>query len=262
MALAVLQQDAWTAAGHPDPGAWYHWLGLLGPWIVLAVLAALVVRALLHRSRYRALAVLGPAEQERVHEAIRASERRTVGEIVPVVVERSDPHPAAEWLAALVFLLAGSGALLPHLPWRSPLGFLLAQLAFGALGFGLARALPAFKRMFVFEQRASEVAQEQAFQEFYANGLQRTAAATGVLVFVSLFERRAVVMADEGIATQVDPQTWKQVDEVVLAGVRRGSLADGLVEGVTRAGEVLAEHAPWGEGDRNEIPDRLVVRRE
>jgi putative membrane protein len=262
MGLAMLQAETWTGAGHPEPGTWMHWLGLVGPWAVLAVLVALVLRALLHRRRYRALSVLGAPEQERVHEAIRAAERRTVGEVLPVVVERSDPHPAAEWLAALVFLLTGTAALVPHLPWREPLTFLLVQLAFGLLGYGLARFLPAFKRMFVFERRAELVAEEQAFQEFYANGLQRTPKATGVLLFVSLFERRVVVLADEGIAAQVEPQTWKQVDEVVLAGIRRGSLADGLVEGVARVGEVLAGPFPRGEGDPNEIPDRLVVRRE
>jgi putative membrane protein len=262
MSLLTLQTDAWSAAGHDGPGSWVHWLGLLGPWVLLAVLLVGLVRAVLHRRRYRALSVLDATAQERVREAIRAAERRTVGEVLPVVVERSDPHPAAEWLAALVFLLTGTAALLPHLPWQEPRVFLLVQLGFGALGFGLTRAMPAFKRMFVFERRAELVAEEQAFQEFYANGLQRTPRATGVLVFVSLFERRVVVLADEGIAAQVDPQTWGQVDEVVLAGIRRGSLADGLVEGVARVGEVLAGPFPRGEDDPNEIPDRLIVRRE
>lgn len=262
MALALLQQDAWTAAGHAEPGAWYAWLGLVGPWVALGVLVLLVVRALAQGGRYRAVSVLGDAEATRVRDAIRAAESRTSGEILPVVVERSDPHPAAEWMAALVFLLAGSAALLPHLPWRTPLLFLLGQAAFAAAGFGLARALPAFKRLFVFERRATEVADEQAFQEFYGAGLQRTKAATGVLLFVSLLERRAVVMADEGIASKVDQGTWKQVDDLVLAGIRRGSLADGLVEGVARAGAILAEHFPIEPDDRNEIPDRLIVRRE
>jgi putative membrane protein len=260
MVLQLAQE--WTAAGHSEPAAWYRALSSIGPWLALAVLAVLVARSLLQAGRYRARAVIGDAEQERVRSAIRAAERRTVGEIVPVVVERSDPHPGAEWLAALCFLVAGSVALLPHLPWRAPFVFLLAQLALGALGFVLARALPAFKRLFVFEPRATAVAGEQAFQEFYANGLHRTAGATGVLIFVSLLERRVVVMADEGIAAKVAPDAWKEVDELALAGIRRGSLAEGLESAVARAGELLAAHCPWGAGDRNELPDRLIVRRQ
>lgn len=261
MQLAVLLAQQWTAAGHPEPSAWERALGLVGPWVAIAVLAALVARALLHAGRYRARVVLGEGEQERVRAAIRAAERGTVGEVVPVVVERSDPHPNAEWLAALAFLLAGSAALLPHLPWRAPLAFLATQIAFGALGFTLARLLPAFKRLFVLERRATEVAGEQAFQEFYANGLHKTRGATGVLIFVSLLERRVVVLADEGIAAKVSADAWKEIDELALDGIRRGSLADGLERAVARAGEVLAAHCPWGEGDRNELPDRLIVRR-
>jgi putative membrane protein len=260
VSLLALRAQDWSAGGHAEPAAWYRTFGLIGPWVALAALAFLIARSLLHARRYRARAVLGDAEQERVRSAIRAAERRTVGEVVPVVVERSDPHPSAEWLAALGFLLAGSAALLPHLPWRAPFAFLLTQLAFGALGFALARALPGFKRLFVFESRASAVANEQAFQEFYANGLHRTQGATGVLIFVSLLERRVVVMADEGIAARVAPEAWKEVDELALAGIRRGSLAEGLESAVARAGELLAAHCPWGEGDRNELPDRLIVR--
>ena len=197
-----------------------------------------------------------------MHQALRAAEEKTVGEIVPVVVERSDPHPAAEWLAALGFLLVGSALLVPHLPWGQPLLLLGSQVVLGALGFGLARAVPDFKRMFVRETRASEVAEEQGFQEFFGNGLHKTQAATGVLLFVSLFEHRVIVLADEGIDAKVDEGQWKQVDEAILSGIVGGSLRDGLIEGIGRCGEVLAEHFPWEEGDRNELPDRLILRRE
>jgi putative membrane protein len=106
------------------------------------------------------------------------------------------------------------------------------------------------------------VAEEQAFQEFYAQRLHKTEAATGVLVFVSLLERRVVLLADEGIDAKLDAQFWADTDDAILDGIRRGSLRDGLVDGIARAGECLSLHFPWKEGDRNEIPDRVIVRRE
>ena len=118
------------------------------------------------------------------------------------------------------------------------------------------------KLLFVFGTRATSVAEEQAFQEFYANGLHKTEAATGVLIFVSLLERRVIVMADEGINSRVDDNFWAETDGLVLQGINSGSLRDGLVAGIDRAGDCLAEFFPWVEGDRNEIPDRLIVRRE
>jgi putative membrane protein len=159
-------------------------------------------------------------------------------------------------------VLVGSALTAAWLPWDSPALVLLAQLAMGMVGFGLAAMLPDFKRLFIFSDRATSVAEEQAFQEFYANGLHKTEAATGVLLFVSLLEHRVVILADEGIDGKVDAEFWADTDDAILAGIRAGSLRDGLVAGVHRAGELLSEQFPWREGDRNEIPDRLIVRRQ
>ena len=251
----------WSGVGEQGAGAWYT-LAVALPLAVAALLAFFVLRAILRHGRYRVVRAFSDADRAKVHEALAAAERGTVGEILPVVVERSDPHPGADFLAALGFVLVGSTALLAWLPWQHPVEVLLGQIVLGCAGFGLSRLLPDFKRLFVFETRASRVAEEQAFQEFYANGLHRTEAATGVLLFVSLLERRVVILADEGIDRRVEPGFWADTDEAVLDGIRRGSLRDGLIEGIRRMGDCLARHFPPREGDRNEIPDRLIIRAE
>jgi putative membrane protein len=252
----------WGAVGEQaSAGVWYL-VGVALPSLFVLVLLFFILRALGRQGRYRVVRAFSETDRAAVHDAVERAERRTVGEILPVVVERSDPHPGAEWMAALVFVLIGSSALLAWMPWQQPLVVLLAQLLLGGFGFGLARLLPDFKRLFVFERRADSVAQEQAFQEFFANGLHKTDAATGVLIFVSLFEHRVVILADEGIDSKVDADFWAGTDDVILEGVVRGSLRDGLVAGIDRAGELLGQHFPWREGDRNEIPDRVIVRRE
>ena len=257
--VALLQE--WTP-GHELSQAWWQVLGTLGPWALLLLFAALIVRALLRAPRYRAVDALSAADREAVHEALREAERRTVGEIVPVVVERSDAHPAAHGLSALVALVLGSAILAPHLPWDRPAVFFAIQLLLAGAGWLAARALPDLKRVFVREERATEVAEEQALQEFFGNGLHETEGRTGVLLFVSLLEHRVVVLADRGIDADVGPEVWRETDRAILEGIRKGSLRDGLVAGIGRAGDVLAEHFPWKEGDRNELPDRLIVRRE
>ena len=108
------------------------------------------------------------------------------------------------------------------MPWDRPVFLLLSQFLMGALGFGLARLLPDFKRVFIFEDRATAVAEEQAFQEFYANGLHKTEAATGVLLFVSVLEHRVIIMADEGIDSKVDANFWANTDAAILDGLRQG----------------------------------------
>ncbi len=255
--------NEWITAGgeHADPGLWHH-ITMITPWVFAGLLLFFVLRAVLRRRRYSAVGVLDEDDKRTVHEAIARAERKTVGEIMPVVVERSDPYPGAGWLSSLFCVLIGSALAAAWLPWHSPALVLLAQLAIGALGFALSAALPGFKRLFIPGQRAASAAEEQAFQEFYANGLHKTEAATGVLIFVSLLEHRVVVMADEGIDSVVDDNFWDATKDLILRGIKKGSLRDGLVAGIDRAGDCLAEFFPWAEGDRNEIPDRLIIRRE
>jgi putative membrane protein len=253
----------WSAVGdQAASGGPWALLGIVGPAICAGLLVFFLVRALVRHRRYRVVASFGEEDERAVHRALAEAERKTVGEILPVVVERSDRHPGADWLAALAFVLVGSALLAPWLPWDRPALVLVLQVAMGAAGFALARLLPDFKRVFIFEDRATEVAGEQAFQEFYRNGLQKTEAATGVLLFVSLLERRVIVLADEGIDAKVDAEFWADTDDLVLEGIRKGSLRDGLVAGIRRVGEELAAEFPWAEGDRNEIPDRVIVRRQ
>jgi putative membrane protein len=255
--------NEWTnGVSEQVSGGLWHTVTSIFPWVFAGLLLIFVVRALVRHRRYSAVGALNEEDLRLVRIAIAQAERKTVGEILPVVVERSDPHPGANWLAALCCVLIGSALTTAWLPWHSPALVLLAQLAMGAVGFGLAALLPDFKRLFIFSDRATAVAEEQAFQEFYANGLHKTQAATGVLIFVSLLERRVVVMADSGINARVEEDFWNETAAVILKGIAKGSLRDGLVAGIDLAGEKLSECFPWVRGDRNEIPDRIIIRRE
>jgi putative membrane protein len=248
--------DAWGAESHPL----LHWVSVYGPWALAGLSMFFVVRAIVRARRYRAVSVLDAEAQESVRQAVRAAEARTSGEIVPVVLERSDDHSSAAWIGALLSLLVGSALLEQYLPWTIPEQLLAWQLGLGAAGYALTRALPDLGRVFVSEARASATAEEQALREFHVQGLRETKDRTGVLIFVSLFERRVVVLGDSGIHARVGDAHWKQTRDAILDGIERGSLADGLGAGVRACGDVLAEHFPARADDTNEIPDRLVVR--
>lgn len=251
-------QTQWDAFGVTA----LEWFERAGPWILLASVLVLLVRALVRAHHFRTDSVLAKDAEPRVHAALVEVERRTVGEVVPVVLGRSDAHPSGEWRSGLVLLVIGSALLEGVLPWHSPWLVILCQVGLGAIGFGLARTLPGWKRMFVTERRATEVALEQASLEFQRLELHRTEARTGVLLFVTLLERRVVVLGDIGIHAKVGDAQWARTRDAVLAGIDREDLAAGLVDGIQACGEVLTKHFPVVDGDRNEIPDRLVVRAE
>ena len=267
LALAALADAAPAQSGavgdwDSAPPAWLHVVGTWGPWLLAAVVAALLVRALATHRRYRARGVLGHAELEALHAELMRAEARTSGEILPVVVERSDPHPAADARAALLALLLGTALLGDQLPWTRPEWLLLCQAGLAITGFALARFLPDLRHWLVPPERALAVSEEQAFQEFFRNGLHETRGRTGVLLFVSLLEHRVIVMADTGIASKLPPDAWAGTAQAVLVHVADGRLADGLADGIRQAGELLAAHAPRAPDDANEIPDRIIVRRE
>lgn len=259
MVIADLETLGRQGSWLPD---WASAIVRFGPLVLLALVVGALLRTLLRHRRYDALTVLDVEARAAVRAALVAAELKTEGEIVPVVLERSDRHPEACCLAALVALLLGSALLVSFLPWDEPLLLLSFQVAAGACGWLLARLLPDLQRMFVGEARATEVAQEQAVQEFHRMGLHKTKNATGVLLFVSLLERRVIVLGDEGIHAKVGDDHWTATTKAVLKGIAAGSLRQGLLDGIGLCGAVLAEHFPAQKGDVNELPDRLIVRRE
>lgn len=233
-----------------------------GPFVFGAAVLIVLGLALRRAHRYRLHTVLTPEAETRVHAAIVAVEKRTSGEVVPVVLGRSDAHPVGEWRSAAAFAFFGSVLLEGVLPWHSPVFLILCQVGLAAIGFFLARGIVGWKRLFIAEQRATDVALEQASIEFQRLELHRTEGRTGVLIFVSLFERRVIVLGDSGIHAVVGDDHWVKTRDAVLTGIDRDDLAAGLIASITACGDVLCTHFPIAEGNRNEIPDRLVVREE
>lgn len=230
-----------------------------GPPVLVAALVVLLLRAASRGGRYRAVGQLDAGAQARVRAAIASAERATVGEIVPVVLSTAARHGLSQVWAALVVALVGAAVAAPVLP-RGPawIGPALGLALLGA-GWICASRLPDFRRLFLSEARADRVVAAAALAAFERLGLARTQGRTGVLILVSLFERRAVVLGDAGIDEAMGPQRWTALTEELLRAAAEGRLADGLVAAVGHCGEVLAARFPWTAGDRNELPDRLEV---
>ncbi len=251
-----LPLQTWSEQNAP-PAPWWSWVLAAA---LLGSLVWLLVRGLRNRSLYRVEQALPPEDRKKVETAVAAAEKKTVGEIVPVVLGRSDRYPAADLWSGILFALSAFLATWALVPATSPPGLLLFSLGAGILGWAASRSFPELRRHFVAPWRAVELVEEQAFQEFFRLGLHHTAEKTGVLLFVSLFERRVAVLGDEGIDSKLDEEAWKEIGALVLRAAADGRLAQGMVAAVERMGEILAEHFPWKEGDRNELPNRVIVR--
>ncbi|HVP66705.1 MAG TPA: hypothetical protein VMT17_05525 [Anaeromyxobacteraceae bacterium] len=199
-----------------------------------------------------------PEARERVRDAVRAAEARSTGQIVPVVVLRSARYEAVPWIGGVAG--AALATAVAPLVWA---GLTAGELPFLQLGAGLVGALlariPPLERLLTSRHARDWAVHERAEQAFLEHGLYRTRNATGVLVFASLRERRAVVMGDEGIHAKMGDGEWRRAVEALVAGIGRGDPAGGFADAIRVVGDRLAEHFPRREGEphENELPDEI-----
>ena len=99
---------------------------------------------------------------------------------------------------------------------------------------------------------------DHAVRHFKVGAERRTHGRTGVLLYLSMREHRAEIVADEAIAGKVPDEVWGEAMAALLVQIRQGCLAEGMAAAVERVGRVLAEHVPRAENDVNELPDRLI----
>jgi putative membrane protein len=99
---------------------------------------------------------------------------------------------------------------------------------------------------------------DQAVRQFKVGAERRTTGRTGVMIYLSMREHRAEIVADESIAAKVPAEVWGEAMGDMLSLIRKGQVAEGLAVGISDVGHVLAEHFPRGSDDDNELPDRLI----
>ena len=196
-------------------------------------------------------------DRQKIRAAVHAAEKQTRGEIVPMVVPVSGRYEAANLLGAILALLTLACLLmLERRGWGlgySPSVVLLAVVAAYILG-NLAGSVPAALRLLTPDHQMDLQVRRRAQAAFYEHGLHKTREASGILIMISLLERRVQILADRAIDEKVPPATWDaQVQQLVLA-IKEGRPTDGLCQAIAQCGALLAQHFPPRPGDN---PDEL-----
>lgn len=207
-----------------------------------------------------------------IEHAIAEAESKTAGEIVPVVATCSGRYDRAEDVVGLIVsvLLVTVAWLflqrieIPKEDWAVmhtvTLGLIpiLFLIVLGFLGGALlATIFPILRLPFVPKSEMQfevERAAGEAFQRFKVRG---TAGKTGILIYVSLFERMVTVIGDDAIAKKVNPSEWGTIRDIIIQGLRNGDHAGGLSNGIHAAGKLLSKHFPIQPDDINELPNDL-----
>lgn len=219
---------------------------------------------------------MSDSDRERVGAAVAAAEGRSAGELVTILAQRSDDYAdvALAWsafagLLALTTLTAApdfylgiyerlTGGWMHEWTPRTVFGvaLIVATLMFAGMWLILLwRPLRLWLTPAPIRHRR---VRDRAVNAFKIGAERRTHGRTGILIYLSLAEHRAEIVADEAIASKVAPEVWGDAMAAMLAELKQDHMAEGLIAAVTRVGAVLAEHFPRAEDDHNELPDRLI----
>lgn len=196
-------------------------------------------------------------DRQRISVAIHKAEMRTSGEIVCVLARTSSDAIALPIFIASAFALVMPWLLVATTRWSVNRILLVQIAAFCVLS--LLLCLPRVRVALIPRTTRRAVAHRAAMQQFVARGISRTRDRTGILIFVSLAERYARIIADQGIAERVLQAEWQQAVDALTAHMRDGRIADGFIAAIDACGKTLARHFPRDEASRDELRDRIYV---
>jgi len=200
--------------------------------------------------------MISEADNQRIVEAIRAAEAKTSGEIYCVIAHACGSYHlvAIGWAALLA--LAMPWAFIHFTKWPAGIIYLIQLATFIVVVAVLS--LPAIRYRIVPKRRLYGRAHMVAMQQFLAQGIHLTEKRTGVLIFASVAEHYAEIVADSAINAKVTPDVWADAIAAMVTAIKAGHPGDGFVAAIELCGAALAQNFPPGELNPNEVPDRVV----
>jgi putative membrane protein len=200
--------------------------------------------------------IISESDSQHIAEAIRAAETKTSGEIYCVIAHACGDHRLVPIAWAALLALAAPWPTIHFTNWPAGIIYLI-QLAVFIVAAGIL-SLPVIRFRIVPKRRSHGRAHIVAMQQFLAQGIHLTEKRTGVLIFASVAEHYAEIIADSGINSKVTPDTWKGAVAALVSAIKQGHPGDGFVAAIELCGAELARYFPPGELNPNELPDRVV----
>ena len=216
------------------------------------------------------------ADHDIVTVAVAAAEAHTSGEIVTVIAAKSTDYDdvALVWASVIAFLAMSVIAMFPEfyrglydwitggwgheLTANQWLGTVIAIGVLKWIGVWLILLWRPLRMALTPRAIKAQRVRDRAIDLFKVGTEAKTLGRTGVLLYLSLKEHRADIVADEAIAAKVSPDVWGDAMAALIERVREGKAGEGMAAAVTRMGAVLADHFPKGDDKPNELPDRLI----
>lgn len=207
--------------------------------------------------------LLNESDLATVSQAVKEVELKTSGEIVPIVVRSSTSTSHVPLILGLLLLcialvvdvagLFSEDATLRGVSWAIELILIFLLVRF-------LSPLATVQRWFTDNDDLARQVEMRAELEFFEHGLQKTTGSTGILIFVSLMERRAVILADKSISEKLPKDIWDKLLKELIDSIHEKKFAQGLTSTVRKIGDLLAPHFPRSGNDVNELSNELIIK--
>jgi putative membrane protein len=207
---------------------------------------------------------LSAKEQADIDNAVKRAEKKTAGEIVCMLASASYHYPMADVLGGATLALPAAILLTVLVGGRLWLGtdnmwLFMGMFAVAFLVFHFIIHHTAWvKRLFISRHEIEEEVREAAVVNFFNRQLYKTRDATGVLIFISIFERKVWLLADHGINAIVAPNQWETIVAGITSGIRNKQAATAICEAVAAVGNLLADHFPIKPDDTDELSSLII----
>lgn len=206
------------------------------------------------------------SEQERtdISNSVEKIEHKTTGELVPMIVSTSGSYIEYSIIGALALAMPVAVIKTYFISWwyyyqiDTLLLFLIFFLPLFVVFFLVLNYMPCLHRFFVPKKVMEEEVRETAAYAFFTNGLHKTKNASGVLLYISVFERRVWILADSGINSRLPENTWDGIVTDLTKGLKQKKNSEVIISAINRIGELLISNFPANGDSTNELPDLII----
>ncbi|MDF9798206.1 putative membrane protein [Catalinimonas alkaloidigena] len=205
-------------------------------------------------------------EALQIKNAVTKAEELSGGDIVPVISRQSSWYEYTLWRAGALFSLLTAIVLTiiylssDTLLWFPPYLWLLICTTGGIAGATLTESFSFIKRFFISKESLKQQAESRAKQLFVEQSISHTEQRTGILLYISFFEKHAIILPDIGISEIVDQNVWDEILLKLVNDMKNGAYASAICHAIVSCGKVLEESGIQKViEDDNELPDKVHI---
>ncbi len=216
---------------------------------------------------------LSKDEMKKISSAVKNAEGKTSGEIATAMIKESYDYAIYELMFAVIigflyfvimmFFVGNVEQLLQEKFWDYSVNYLVMFYGFSTFIvitiFYFIGNISSIDRLIVPKKLRNRKVQERATRYIMESGVYNTKDRTGILIFISIMERRVELLADSGINELISPEKWQNIVDNIIKGIRQKEIVDHLVESINECGNLLAEHFPIQTDDKNELTDDIEI---